>query len=200
MKKFMTKQSLAVVALLCSSTGFAASVTVTSLSNPAPNVGDTFTLLVKAIDFPNTVGATLKLIFNSANVQLSTPAVGTGIALAAGSPLTGGVAIAPGPAANFTSGSIFSVLAPTVGTLPTGSFDAFVISFKALAAGAAGIVVSDDGADFTWSDEFSAPIAVSYTQANVVVQGAVVPAPAALWLLGTGVIALAGRRLSRKAA
>ena len=194
MKKFISKQSLAVAALLFSSTGFAASVTVTP-SNPTPLVGDTFTLLVRAIDFPNTVGATLKLFFNS-NVQLSTPALGTGITLAAGSPLTGGVAIAPDAAANFTSGSIFTVLAPLVGTLPTGSFDALVLSFKALAAGPAGIVVFDDGADFAWSDELSLPITVGYTQANV----AVVPAPAAVWLLGTAVVALAGRRLSRKKA
>ncbi len=197
MKKFISKQSLAVVALLFSSTGFAATVTVTP-SNPNPNVGDTFSLTVSGTGFPDTVGATLKILFNS-NVSIVSPTLPGGIALAAGSPFTGGIAYSgTNP---FPSGGIFSVLAPTVGTLPSGSFNAFVINFVANAAGAAGIVLSDDQSDFSWTDATTfLAIPVDYTQANVVVQGAVVPAPAALWLLGTGVVALAGRRLSRKSA
>ena len=199
MKKFISKQSLAVVALLCSSTGFAATVTVTP-SNAAPTVGQTFSLDVFGADFPNTVGPTLKLFFSS-SVELVTPVLTGGIVIPAGSPFTGGVAIAP-PADPFTSGRIFSVLAPTVGTLPTGSFGgfaAFRINFRAIAPGAANIVISDDGGDFVWSDEFSLPIVTTYTQANNVTVSEI-PAPAAVWLLGTGVIALAGRRLRRQKA
>ncbi len=197
MKKFITKQSLAVAALLFSSTGFAATITVTpSATIVAP--GQTFSLTVSGTGFPETVGATLKLFFNS-NVSVVTPTLTAGIVLAAGTPFTGGI-VAPSP---FLSGNILSILAPTVGTLPSGSFNAFVINMVANASGdgAAGIVLSDDQADFSWTDATTfLAIPVDYTQASVTVQSAVVPAPAALWLLGTAVVALAGRRLSRKAA
>ena len=197
MKNFITKQSLAVAALLFSSTGFAATITVTpSATIVAP--GQTFSLTVSGTGFPETVGATLKLFFNS-NVSVVTPTLTAGIVLAAGTPFTGGI-VAPSP---FLSGNILSILAPTVGTLPSGSFNAFVINMVANASGdgAAGIVLSDDQADFSWTDATTfLAIPVTYTQASVSVQSAVIPAPAALWLLGTGVVALAGRRLSRKAA
>ena len=210
MKKFISKQSLAVAALLFSSTGFAATVTVTP-SNAAPSVGETFFIDVFGSGFPGdgtctgvapscsegVVGATLKLTFSSA------VAIVTNGITATGSRFTGGVA-AGYP---FVSGGNFSLLAPTVGALPGSNFGgvaAFRVTFTALAAGAANIVVVDDQGDFSWTDAQSflaVPLAPSdYTQANVIVQGAVVPAPAALWLLGTGVVALAGRRLSRKTA
>ena len=207
MKKFISKQSLAVVALLCSSTGFAATVTLTP-SNAAPNVGDTFFIDVFGSGFPDVVGATLRLTFSS-NVAVRTPVLTNGITVPAGSPFVGGsttncpTAYLSGNACNF------SVLGPTVSPppLPTGNFGgapAFRIGFLALAAGPADIVLVDDQGDFSWTDAttFAAvPLSQSdYTQANVVVQGAVVPAPAAAWLLGTGVIALAGRRLRRQKA
>ena len=198
MKKFISKQSLAVAALLCSSTGFAATVTVTS-SNPNPGFGEAFSLTVSGTGFPDTVGATLKIFFNS-NVSIVSPTLPGGIALAAGSPFTGGIAYSGSNP--FPSGGIFSVLAPTVGTLPNGSFNAFVINFVAttntLLMGPAGIILSDDQSDFSWTDATTfLAIPVTYTQANVT---AVVPAPAAVWLLATGVVALAGRRLRRQKA
>ena len=199
MNQFISKQSLAVAALLLSSTGFAATVTVTpSATIVAP--GQTFSLTVSGTGFPDTVGATLKIFFNS-NVSIVSPTLPGGIALAAGSPFTGGVAYSG--ANPFPSGGIFSVLAPTVGTLPSGSFNAFVINFVANASGdgAAGIILSDDQSDFSWTDATTfLAIPVDYTQASVTVQGAVVPAPAAVWLLGTGLLALGGRRLTRKKA
>jgi len=195
-KKLISRQGLAVLALLFSSTGFGATVLVTS-SDPNPTVGTSFTLNVHGDGFPDTVGATLKLFFDDTKVAVKTPTTTAGILIPVGSPFTGGI-VAPSP---FLSGNILSVLAPTVGTLPTGSFDAFTISFTALAAGAANIVLTDDQGDFSWTDATTfLAIPVTYTQANVVVQGAVVPAPAAVWLLGTGVVALAGRRLRRRQA
>jgi hypothetical protein len=145
------------------------------------------------------VGATLKIFFNS-SVSIVSPTLPGGIALAAGSPFTGGIAYSgTNP---FPSGGIFSILAPTVGTLPSGSFNAFVINMVANSCPsgqtfcAAGIVLSDDQSDFSWTDATTfLAIPVDYTQANVTV--GVVPAPAAVWLLGTAVVALAGRRLSR---
>lgn len=195
MKKFITKQSLAIAALLFSSTGFAATVTVTPSTIGLISIGDNFSVTISGAGFPDTVGATLKLSFDPTIVAVRTPTLTNGIVLAAGSPFTGGI-VAPTP---FLTGNILSILAPTVGTLPNGAFNAFVVNFTALANGLANISLDDDQSDFSWTDAttFSA-IPVDYTQASVRV-GAV-PAPPAVWLLGTAVVALAGRRLSRKAA
>ena len=64
------------------------------------------------------------------------------------------------------------------------------------ANGSAGIVINDDGGNATgWFDADTAEwIPVSYNQATVNVQAAVVPAPATLGLLATGLAALVIRR------
>ena len=151
MKKLISRQGLAALALLFSSTGFAATVTVTP-SNATPNVGDTFFIDVFGSGFPGdgtctgvapscaagVVGATLKLGFSSA-----VAIVNNGIALAPGSKFIGGTS-ASYP---FASGNNFSLLAPTVGALPGSNFGgnaAFRVTFTALAAGAANITVIDD--------------------------------------------------------
>jgi hypothetical protein len=171
-----------VLALLFSSAAHSATVTLTASSANA-GIGETFSVVVSGTGFPETVGATLKLFFSS-NVSVATPTLTSGIVLAAGSPFTGGI-VAPSP---FLSGNILSILAPTVGTLPSGSFDAFVINFLQIAPGPGGIVLSDDQGDFSWTDATTfMAIPVDYRQA-------VVPAPPALWLLASG---LAGLRLLR---
>ena len=168
MKKLMSRQSLLAVGMLFSSPGFASTVTVTP-SNAAPHVGDTFTLTVSGAAFPDTVGATLILTFDSAVVRVLTPTLTAGIVLAPASPFTGGIVLPTGNAA-FVSGGNFSVLAPLVGILPSGNFAAFQIVFTALALGNANIVLVDDQADFSWTNAatFTA-IPATYTQANVTV-------------------------------
>ena len=185
--------ALGAAALLCSSAGMAASVTVVA-SNSAPNVGDLFSITVHGDAFPTTAGATLALSFNS-NVTV------TAIGLAPGSTFTGGV-VPTIPPGTFASGDLISVLGPLVGTLPSGSFDAFQVTFQATGAGAAGIVLTDDQSDFCWSDPatFGCIPDVAYTQANVTVQGAVVPVPAAAWLIAPAVLAAGRFSRRRKAA
>ncbi|MDP2323616.1 MAG: choice-of-anchor D domain-containing protein, partial [Gammaproteobacteria bacterium] len=173
MKKSISGQCLGVLALLCSSVGFAATVTVTaSTLNPLP--GSTFSVLVSGTDFPNTAAADLNLTFDSAVVSVDTPTLSNGIVLAPGSPFTNGV-IADNP---FVSGNAngIQVLAGFVIT-PSGTFDAILINFTvnagALAGALANIVVSDrDG--WTNADTFE-QIPVTYNNPNVVVGGVVVP-------------------------
>ena len=206
MKTLMSKPGLLVVGLLFSATSFAATVTVIpSKSDIGP--GETFFVDVFGSGFPDTVGATLKLFFNSDVVQVQTPTLTAGIVLAPSSPFTGGIALPTGNAA-FPSGGILSVLAPTVGVLPTGNFGgnaAFRIFFRQLGIGVDNIVLSDDQADFSWTDATTfGAIPVSYTQANASAcfpEGCPpTPIPATAWLLGTGLAGLLGRRLRRSGA
>lgn len=193
MKMSMKKQLLGAAALLCSSVGMAATVAVIP-SDANPVVGTPFSITVHGDNFPTTAGATLALTFNS-NVQV------TGIAPSVGSPFTGGTvpqgAITPG---SFTSGSLITVLGPLVGTLPSGSFDAFTVTFNALSAGAANIVVFDDQSDICWTDAttFGCVLPTTYTQANVTVQAPVVPVPAAAWLLISALGSIAGLKRLRR--
>jgi hypothetical protein len=195
MNRFISSQLIGVVALLASSAGMAASVTVVpSATTVAP--GATFTVTVHGDAFPTVAGATLQLNFNP-NVSV------TSIDLAPGSTFTGGTvpsgAQAPGA---FTSGSLISVLGPLVGTLPSGTFDAFTVTFLAGAqAGAAGINLFDDQSDICWSDAatFGCVAGVTYTQANVTIQAPVVPVPAAAWLLLSGLGSMAGLKRLRRA-
>lgn len=200
MKMSMSKQIVGALALLCSSAGMAATVTVIpSTATPAP--GSSFTVTVHGDGFPLTAGATLALSFSN-NVQV------TNIAPSAGSPFTGGTvpqgAITPG---SFPSGSLLTVLGPLVGTLPSGSFDAFTVTFDALSAGAANIVVIDDQSDICWGDATtnlcvgsgSNPVqSMTYNQANVTVQAPVVPVPAAAWLLMSALGSIAGLKRLRR--
>ena len=71
------------------------------------------------------------------------------------------------------------------------------LTFQALAAGAANIVFSDDGGDDSGWPDFttSAPVIADYNNAAVTV----VPAPAAVWLLGTGLAGLVMRTRRKRA-
>ncbi len=197
----MFQKALAVLGLLGSSTGFAASVTVqitedSFIANDGlVNVGDFITVNVFGSGFPDTVGATLKLTFNSAAVAVRQATLTNGIVLGAGSPFTGGIAT-PTPAGSFPSGGNFSVLAPTVGTLPTGNFGgnaAFTINFVVIGLGLYNIQIVDDGADFSWTNatDFSA-IPVTYITPQMI------PVPAAVWLFGSalGLLGVARRRFA----
>ncbi len=200
----MSKKAIAVLGLLGSSTGFAASINVviteTSFiaNDGLVNVGDFITVNVFGSGFPDTVGATLKLNFNGAAVAVRQATLVNGIVLGAGSPFTGGIAT-PTPAGSFPVLGNFSVLAPTVGTLPTGNFGgnaAFTINFVAIGLGLANIQIVDDGGDFSWTDagDFSAiPVTYTYTQ-----NPQVIPVPAAVWLFGSalGLLGVARRRFA----
>lgn len=180
------------LALLASSASMAATVVVTP-SDANPLAGTSFSVIVHGDGFPSTAGATLGLSWNTAAASV------TAITLAAGSPFTGGV-VAAAP------WNPISILGPLVGTLPSGSFDSFNISFSVNAGAAPGtplnIVLTDDQTDLCWSDAvtFGCVEGVQYTQANVTVGGAVVPAPAAAWLIAPAVLAAGRFSRRRKAA
>jgi hypothetical protein len=127
-------------------------------SNPNPAVGESFSVTVSGAGFPATMGATLGLKFNGVVVRL------VGVEPAPGSPFTGGVrANLP-----FKSGDSISILGPLEGTPASGNFDAFVIKFKRIGPGAAEIVLTDDGQDFSWIDSDTIkPIPVTYHQVEL---------------------------------
>ncbi len=163
MKNQVLKQFIGVLALLCSSAGMAGTIeVVASASNSTPIVGDPFTVTVSGAGFPETAGATLGLSWDSAVVSV------TSVDLAVGSPFPTLVADSPF--------NLVTILGPLSGTQPSGSFDAFTITFTTIAVGAANIFLTDDQADFCWvlaAD--SSCIPVSYIQANVTVLS--LPAP-----------------------
>jgi len=204
--KSIIKKTIGVLALLGSSVGYAATVTITP-SVLIANPGTQFSVLVSGTGFPNTSAADLNLTFNAQAVKVLTPTLTAGIVLAAGSPFTNGV-IADSP---FLSGNATGIqVLAGFATTPTGSFDVITIRFQVNALAtpgtAANIVVSDrDG----WTDaNLFTQIPVTYLDAagagagnpGVTIGGAVVPAPASVWLLATalGFVGVKGVKAKRR--
>lgn len=169
------------------SPSYAAIVNIVPSANVV-GVASNFSVLVSAADFPETDGTTLGLRFNPNVVQLS------GLSLAAGSPLEEIL----WSAFDNTLGQVefISVLAPLEGGLVSGNFDVFQMSFRSVGTGAANIELIDDGLLRGWAGMESPTLlaGITYNQANVAV--AVVPLPAAAWLLlsGLGVLLTTVRR------
>jgi hypothetical protein len=190
MKTYLARYFVASLALLFSSVGLAATVTVTT-SNDSPNVGDSFTLTLSVADMVNTAGPTLQLSYNNAVVSFTSMAL----------PATGPFAA--------TSGTFLVQHLPTfdilLATPFTGNSDFLTMTFQAIGNGDAMIQVFDDGGATTgWfdADTFEA-IPTTYTQADVCVGPncgtPIVPVPAAAWLLLSALGSVAGlKRLRRQ--
>ena len=197
MRMSISRTCFVVFALLCSSVGLAATVNVVP-STATPNIGDMFTVTIQGDSFPANVGPSLGLSFDSAVVSYVSTAL----------PATG----------PFSSGAgAFLTLFPGAGTptdifvtpsgSPSGSFDAFIITFMAIAPGAANILILDDcvsvatcpTAARAWFDDVNFEgILANYNQANVTVTAPVVPVPAAAWLLISALGSMVGvKRLRR---
>ena len=153
----------------------AATVNVVPSSKTVNDLGN-FSVLVSGTGFPETSGATLGLRFDPNVVNV------TGMFLVTGSPFD---YISSSNFDNVTGEVQFiSLLAPPVGALPSGNFNAFRIDFQSVAAGATSISLIDDGVSKGWTAaDFSLISGITYNQANVVTG---VPLPAASWLLLSG--------------
>ncbi len=186
MKTSTSTKALGLLALLGSSASMAATVVITA-SNLAPNVGENFTMTLTG-NIENTFTGTMALAFDASKVSFV-----SGAALAPFTVFTKNSL----PSANPT---VFDMESPATQNQGGAFYNIAVLTFTALASGAAGIVINDDGGVFTgWfdADTFDV-IPVDYTQANVVVTA--IPAPAAVWLLGTGLAGLVMRSVRRKRA
>lgn len=176
MKISTITKSLGVLALLGSSAGMAATVSVIP-SSATPLVGQTFTLTVQS-DVVNSLAATMQVFYDATKVQWlsgAMPASGPFQAALGGTYIKNTA---------YTSNSVFDIVTNTETTIVDGTYTAVILTFQALVAGAANIVINDDGGGCCgW---FSNPeadfIPVDYNQASVTVTAPVVPVPAAAWL------------------
>ena len=175
----MSKQILGVAALLVSSVGSAATLNVTS-DNYAPDssINQVFTVTFSAVDINNVGGITLAVNWDNSKAVLQTaalPPFGDG-PLAVG---TGTFLILNGAGGNRTIDILPAAAA-------SGNYNVAVLTFQAVAAGPMNLVVSDDGGFLSgWFDYDTADvIPVQYNNADIIVgPQAVVPVPAAAWLL-----------------
>jgi|JI102314A1RNA_FD_contig_91_1223967_length_879_multi_2_in_0_out_0_2 hypothetical protein len=172
MKTSLITKTLGVLALLGSSAGMAATVTITPSNGPGGspgiyNVGDTFTLTITA-NVPNTFAATMGLSFDATKV-----AYVSGVALAPWNVFVKNSPVTANP-------TVFDVETPSATAANPAVYNVAQLTFQAIAKGAANIVINDDGGDNTgWFDATTADyIPNTYTQANV----QVIPVPAAAWL------------------
>lgn len=151
------KYLLTLWAILGASPGMAATVTITA-STLTPTVGDTFTLTITG-DSPNTFAATMALSFNATTV-----AYVSGAALSPWNVYVKNSLDSANP-------TVIDVEAPSAMPATPGVYDVAVLTFEAIAAGAANIVIDDDGGNVSgWFDADTADyITNTYTQANVAI-------------------------------
>lgn len=142
----------------------AATVTIAP-STLTPLVGETFTVTVTG-DVGNTFAATMGLSFDATKVAyVSGMATGDWNIFVKNSP-------------NTANPTVFDIETPTATAASPGTYASAILTFEALAVGAANIVINDDGGNVTgWFDDSidANYIPVDYTQANVVIAAA--PAP-----------------------
>jgi len=169
MKTLFSRQFVGVLALLCSSAGMAATVTVVP-STLAPAVNDTFTVTLTATDFVNMGGGTISMTWDITKATL-TSAVDAGGACPTCLPATGPVGVGTGSIVQLNHLPSFDILpgAPPV----DGNFDIVVFTFQAIASGAMDFTVYEDGpGQDGWFDNTTAePIPTDYVQASIVVAG-----------------------------
>ncbi len=163
MKFRNAKHLITLLAIFGAPVGMAATVTITA-STLAPVVGDTFTMTITG-DVPNTFAATMALSFDASKVAY----VG-GAALAPWNVFVKNSPVTANP-------TVFDIETPSATAASPGTYNAAILTFQALALGAANIVINDDGGNTTgWFDADTADyIPVTYTQANVQVSAG--PAP-----------------------
>ena len=165
-------KSLGLLALLGSSAGMAATVTIVA-SNLAPLPGEQFTMTLQS-DVVNTLAYTGLVSFDATKVQwLSGAMPGSG-------PWAAGLGGSYTKNTPYASPSVFDISTNVETTVADGTHPIVILTFQALAAGAANIVINDDGGGCCgfFDNPDANFIPVDYVQANV----NVVPVPAAAWL------------------
>jgi len=192
----MMRRLISVVcAGLLASTAHAATVSI--LPSPTkPNVGDAFTLTVRASAMPQTGGATLGLSWTSSVVRLD----GISLTPVPGVPPVGSPFNVVEPvSANLDEQSdgkieFLTWLAPTSGTLPSGDFNVIDLKFTRIGPAAGLVALEDNGGVKSWSDPNALPIpGVVYEPAVI----EAIPLPASLFLFAPVLAGLAATRRRR---
>ena len=88
------------------------------------------------------------------------------------------------------TGVVDQVFVGTFGPALTGNFDIATIDFNVIGGTGTTIAVNQNCGGCVWSGPSSSDIPVTYVDGQVSV--AAVPVPAAVWLMGSGLIGLVG--------
>ena len=183
MKTSVITKTLGLAALLGSSMALAATITVNP-STLTPSVGNSFTVTLSAVDFVNVGAGTWSMTWDTSKATF-----------------VSGVLPATGPVAVGTGSFLITTHQPTFDLLPgsppiVGSFDFAVFTFNAVAAGAMNLQVFNQAVDGWFDNDTADAIPIPYQNASITI----IPAPATLWLLGSGVAGLAFRGVRNKRA
>lgn len=193
---------LGVLALLVSSVSSAATVVVTCGTGTTPAGSGqcdaplaNFSIVLRAVDFVNVGGGTWSVTWNTSIATLVSAALPSSGPVGTG---TGTFLVNNNPTFDLLPG------APPI----SGDFDFAVFTFNKIAGGSMNLQVFENQADVNgWFDNDTAEqIPTTYTQATIGYLPCEpncpppVPAPTAIWLLGTAVAALGGRQWLRRKA
>lgn len=153
-------------------------------SSSTVNQGDVFSLTVQGAGFDMIAGGGLNLAFDASVLQVNSVTINQSVFE---------FYLGEGTEEGILDNSFGQLLNTSFNTFlgATGNFDIMDISFTAVGAGSADLILSESG-QWVFSDIFGDYYGdqVDFNPAAVTVSA--VPVPAAVWLFGSGLIGLAG--------
>lgn len=141
--------------------------------------GDTFSIFVRATDMPVTYSGAVDVDWTDGILQLNSWSVFTPFdEISLGAPVTTSNSISN------LNGGVF------LGTPVSGAFNFAQLNFTALTPGGTPLNLTAIESVFGWTDDTGNPITFDNVFGATVTVSAVVPLPAAFWLLGSGLLGM----------